>query len=136
MSLIQLQYLAEKLPEKFTYQDIIEHCDCPQIYKDKNNVWHGVFDGEDERADFFIFLLELAKQYAEYLSVRGETREHDYWKDGLLAHSVANSFEGWNYNNATYRIQEVIQQVNRNNSYINDYYMPKYEEEIDGKDSE
>jgi hypothetical protein len=131
MSLTELKYLASKLPEEFNHQNIIEHADIPNVFVDSEGVEHQVFGGEDERTAFLMFLLDLAQHYCEYLNIRGQTREHDYWKDGLLTHCVANSLEGWNYYNASMRIEEIKQEINRNNSYINDYFFPKYESEID-----
>jgi hypothetical protein len=130
MSLIELKYLAEKLPPAWNSQDICNLVDIGQNYTDENGK-HNVFDGEDERADFLIFLLKLAESYAHYLSIKGQTQEHDYWKDGLLAHATTCSMEGWNYQNASVRIREVIEQIHLNNSYINEYYFPKYQSEIE-----
>jgi hypothetical protein len=134
MSLIELKYLAEKLPPAWNSQDICDLVDIGQSYTDENGK-HNVFDGEDERTDFLVFLLTLAESYAHYLSVKGQTQEHDYWKDGLLAYATTCSMEGWNYYNSSFRIREVIQEINRNNSYITDYYFSKYQPEIEGEDS-
>jgi hypothetical protein len=88
-------------------------------------------DGEDGRRQVLIDLLTLACNYASFLTDMTGQEEYDDRKDCQVASAISCAYESCSYLNASIRIREVIQQVNRDQNLAVTYFYDRYREDLE-----